>query len=405
MPEHPSIDWDRRLSPAALRLRASDIREILKVTELPSVISFAGGLPAPELFPLDALEAASTRIFQRDGGSAVQYSTTEGDPALRAWVAERSGVTPDHVQIVTGSQQGLDLVVRILVAPGRAIAVEEPTYLGFLQVMGFNGVQAKAIPTDDEGLLPDALDAALAAGGIDAIYVMPNFQNPTGRTTSLERREAILDVALTHGVPIIEDDPYGELRFRGESLPSLHDLAIARTGDPDLSPVLRLSTFSKILAPGLRVAWVVGPKAIIWRLTLAKQAADLHTSTLAQRLAVELLPIVPDQIERVTAAYGARALALEAALDDAFGSAVLRTRPDGGMFTWLELPGPVDTAALLPAALDAGVAFVTGEAFHCDEGAGKATLRLSFSSATPDEIAEGVSRLAPVLWGALEPVA
>ncbi len=405
MPEHRSFDWDQRLSPAARRLRASDIREILKVTELPSVISFAGGLPAPELFPMEALAEASARILQRGGSSAVQYSTTEGDPALRSWVAERSGVSPDHVQIVTGSQQGLDLVVRLLVEPGRAVAVEEPTYLGFLQVAHFNGVQAVAVATDDEGLLPDALDAALAGGEIDAIYVMPNFQNPTGRTTSLERREAIVDLALRHGVPIIEDDPYGELRFRGEALPSLHDLAIARTGDPDQSPVLRLSTFSKILAPGLRVAWVVGPSPIIWRLTLAKQAADLHTSTLTQRLAVELLSIVPDQIERVTAAYGERALALEAALDDAFGSAVLRTRPDGGMFTWLELPGPVDTAELLPAALDAGVAFVSGNAFHSAPGAGRSTLRLSFSSATPDEIAEGVSRLAPVLWGALQPVA
>jgi 2-aminoadipate transaminase len=369
------------------------------------VISFAGGLPAPELFPVEALQEASANIFRRDGGASVQYSTTEGDPALRAWVAERSSVTPEHVQVVTGSQQGLDLVCRLLVGPGRAVAVEDPTYLGFLQVTQFNGVRAVAVETDDEGLVPEALDRALATGEVDAIYVMPNFQNPTGRTTSLERREAILDIALAHGIPVIEDDPYGELRFRGEALPSLHDLAVARTGDPDASPVLRLSTFSKILAPGLRVAWVVGPKPIIWRLTLAKQAADLHTSTLAQRLAVELLPIVPDQIRKVTEAYGARALALEEALDEAFGSAVLRTRPDGGMFTWLELPGPVDTATLLPTAVEAGVAFVSGAAFHCEEGAGRSTLRLSFSSSTPDQITEGVSRLAPVLWGALQPVA
>jgi 2-aminoadipate transaminase len=402
MSEHPTIDWEQRLSPAAKRLRASDIREILKVTERPSVISFAGGLPAPELFPVEALQAASAKILQYGGGSsAVQYSTTEGDPALRAWVTERDGVTPDHVQVVTGSQQGLDLVVRALVGPGRSVAVEEPTYLGFLQVTQFNGVTPVAVATDDDGLIPDALDATLATGEIDAIYVMPNFQNPTGRTTSLARREAILDLALRHGVPVIEDDPYGELRFRGESLPSLHALSLARTGDPEASPVIRLSTFSKILAPGLRVAWVVGPKALIWRLTLAKQAADLHTSTLAQRLAVELLPLVPEQIDKVTAAYGERALALEAALDEAFGDRIQRTRPDGGMFLWLQLPEGVDTAALLPAALDAEVAFVAGGAFHCAEGAGRNTLRLSFSSSTPDEIAEGVRRLAPVLRSAL----
>jgi 2-aminoadipate transaminase len=401
MSEHPTIDWEQRLSPAAKRLRASDIREILKVTERPSVISFAGGLPAPELFPVEALQAASAKILQFGGGSsAVQYSTTEGDPALRGWVAERDGVTPDHVQVVTGSQQGLDLVVRVLVAPGRSVAVEEPTYLGFLQVTQFNGVTPVPVATDADGLVPEALDRVLSTGEIDAIYVMPNFQNPTGRTTSLERREAILDLALQHGVPIIEDDPYGDLRFRAEALPSLHALSLARTGDPESSPVVRLSTFSKILAPGLRVAWVVGPKAIIWRLTLAKQAADLHTSTLAQRLAVELLPLVPEQIEKVTAAYGERALALEAALDDALGDRVVKTRPDGGMFTWLELPDGVDTAALLPAALEAEVAFVSGAAFHCGD-AGRNTLRLSFSSSTPDQIAEGVRRLAPVLRSAL----
>jgi 2-aminoadipate transaminase len=403
MSDRPQIDWEQRLSPAARRLKASDIREILKVTEQPWVISFAGGLPAPELFPVEELQDASARILSRGAGSSsVQYSTTEGDPALRAWVAERDGVSPDHVQVVTGSQQGLDLVVRSLAAPGRAIAVEDPTYLGFLQVTQFNGVRAVPIATDDDGLIPAALDQALATGEIDAVYVMPNFQNPTGRTTSLERREAIIDIALEHGIPVIEDDPYGELRFRGQTLPSLHALAVARLGDPDLSPVIRLSTFSKILAPGLRVAWVVGPTPLIWRLTLAKQAADLHTSTLAQRLAVELLPIVPDQIERVTAAYGERSATLEAALDRAFGDSIVRTRPDGGMFTWLELPGGIDSATLLPAALERGVAFVSGAAFHSEPGTGGNTLRLSFSSSQPEEIDEGVQRLAPVLQGALD---
>ncbi|MDQ8042971.1 MAG: PLP-dependent aminotransferase family protein, partial [Patulibacter sp.] len=246
MSEDLAIDWEQRLSPAARRLKASDIREILKVTEQPWVISFAGGLPAPELFPVEQLQEASARVLSRGAGaSTVQYSTTEGDPALRGWVAERDGVTPDHVQVVTGSQQGLDLVVRLLVGPGRAVAVEDPTYLGFLQVTQFNGVRAVPVATDDDGLIPEALDRALGTGEIDALYVMPNFQNPTGRTTSLERREAIIDIALRHGVPVIEDDPYGELRFRGESLPSLHALATRRVGDPDASPVIRLSTFSK----------------------------------------------------------------------------------------------------------------------------------------------------------------
>lgn len=399
MSDHLPIDWSQRLSPAALRLNASDIREILKVTEQPSVISFAGGLPAPELFPVEALQDASARVLRRD--SAVQYSTTEGDPALREWIASDAGITPDHVQIVSGSQQGLDLVCRALVPPGGAVAVENPTYLGWLQVNQFNGVRAVPVETDEDGLLPESLDAALATGEISAVYLMPNFQNPTGRTTTLERREAILDLAFRHGVPLIEDDPYGELRFRGERLPSLHELALARTADPDASPVIRLGTFSKILAPGLRVAWVLGPTPLVWRLTLAKQAADLHTSTLAQRLAVELLPLVPNQIERVTEAYGERALALEAALDRTFGESLVRTRPDGGMFTWLGLPGEVDTAALLPAALEAGVAYVPGAAFHAVAGEGGSTLRLSYSCATQDEIDEGIARLAPVLHAAL----
>lgn len=403
MSDHPQIDWEQRLSPAARRLKASDIREILKVTELPSVISFAGGLPAPELFPVQELQDAAARVLSRGAGaSSVQYSTTEGDPALREWVAAAEGTTPGHVQVVTGSQQGLDLVVRLLAAPGRAVAVEDPTYLGFLQVTQFNGVRAVPIATDDDGLLPDALDAALATGEIDALYVMPNFQNPTGRTTSAERRVAIIDIALNYGIPVIEDDPYGELRFRGDALASLHATALARVGDPDLSPVIRLSTFSKILAPGLRVAWVVGPTPLIWRLTLAKQAADLHTSTLAQRLAVELLPIVPAQVSRVTAAYGERSAALESALGAAFADAIVRTRPDGGMFTWLELPAGTDSATLLPAALDRGVAFVSGAAFHSVPGTGSNTLRLSFSSSQPEEIHEGVRRLAPVLQGALD---
>lgn len=399
MSDHPPIDWSQRLSPAALRLNASDIREILKVTEQPSVISFAGGLPAPELFPVEALQDASARVLRRD--SAVQYSTTEGDPTLREWIADDAGITPDHVQIVSGSQQGLDLVCRALVPPGGAVVVENPTYLGWLQVNQFNGVRAVPVETDEHGVLPEALEAALDTGEISAVYLMPNFQNPTGRTTTLERREAILDLAFQFGVPLIEDDPYGELRFRGERLPSLHELALARTADPDASPVIRLGTFSKILAPGLRVAWVLGPTPLVWRLTLAKQAADLHTSTLAQRLAVELLPIVPEQIAKVTEAYGERALALEAALDRTFGDTVVRTRPDGGMFTWLGLPGDVDTASLLPAALEAGVAYVPGAAFHAGDGEGGATLRLSYSCATRAEIDEGVARLAPVLQAAL----
>ncbi len=403
MPEYPPIDWSRRLSPAALRLNASDIREILKVTEQPSVISFAGGLPAPELFPVEALQDAAARVLRQD--KAVQYSTTEGDPALRTWIADDAGVTPEHVQIVSGSQQGLDLVCRVLVAPGGSVAVENPTYLGWLQVTQFNGVRSVPVETDEDGLLPDALEAALATGEMSAVYLMPNFQNPTGRTTTLERREAILDLAFKYGVPLIEDDPYGELRFRGERLPSLHELALARTGDADASPVIRLGTFSKILAPGLRVAWVLGPSPLIWRLTLAKQAADLHTSTLTQRLAVELLPIVPDQIAKVTAAYGERAVALEGALDRAFGDSVVRTRPDGGMFTWLQLDGPIDAAALLPAALEAGVAYVPGSAFHAGEDEGRSTLRLSYSCATPAEIDEGIGRLVPVLRGALSAAA
>ncbi len=403
MSDQQPIDWSRRLSPAALRLSASDIREILKVTEQPSVISFAGGLPAPELFPVEALQDASARVLRQS--TAVQYSTTEGDPALRTWIADDAGVTPDHVQIVSGSQQGLDLVCRALVAPGGAVAVENPTYLGWLQVTQFNGVRAVPVATDEDGLLPEALEAALKTGEISAVYLMPNFQNPTGRTTTLERREAILDLAFEYGVPLIEDDPYGELRFRGERLPSLHELALARTGDAEASPVVRLGTFSKILAPGLRVAWVVGPTPLVWRLTLAKQAADLHTSTLAQRLAVELLPLVPDQIAKVTEAYGERALALEERLDREFGDTVVRTRPDGGMFTWLALDGPIDAAALLPAALEAGVAYVPGSAFHAGDDEGRSTLRLSYSCATPAEIEAGIGRLVPVLRGALSAAA
>lgn len=399
MPTELTINWEERFSPAARRLRASDIREILKVTEQPSIINFAGGLPAAELFPMAALEAAAGDLLAPGRHASVQYSTTEGDPELRRWIAANGESTPEHVQIVSGSQQALDLLCRLLVAPGRAVVVEDPTYLGWLQVAQFNGARPLPVATDEDGLLPDALEAALETGEVDVIYVMPNFQNPTGRTTSLERREAILDAAWRHGVPIIEDDPYGRLRFRGEALPSLHALALARCGDLDASPVVQLGTFSKILAPGLRVAWALGPRPVINRLTFAKQAADLHTSTLAQRLAVRLLPGVPAQIERVVAVYGERAAAMEAALEREFGATVQRTRPDGGMFLWLTLPGSIDTQALLPVALAHGVAFVPGAACKADGAAGS-TLRLSFSSATPAEIDEGIARLAAALAAA-----
>ena len=370
------------------------MREILALTARPGVISFAGGLPAPELFDADGLQAAFAAVLAGEAaGRSLQYSTTEGDPALRAAIAARLtarglATTPDEVLVTSGSQQALTLTATVLVEPGDRILVEEPSYLAALQAFQLAGAELVPVPCDDDGIDPDAAAALAERHGARLLYVIPTFQNPTGRTLPLERREALAALARRAGLWVVEDDPYGELRYRGDPLPPLAAL------DGAEDRVLSLSTLSKIAAPGLRIGWVRAPAALRHPLTIAKQAADLHSSTVDQAAAARWLETVDldERIGALRAAYGARRDALVGGLAAALPPGSTHNHPDGGMFVWARLPDGWDAAALLERALERDVAFVPGFPFFAGPP-DTATLRFSFTTHSADEIAEGLRRL------------
>jgi 2-aminoadipate transaminase len=384
----------RRLAGVA----SSPVRDLLALVDRPSVISFAGGLPAPELFDLDGLRAAFDRVLSAPGGRRhLQYAPTEGNLALRTLVAARmtAGGLPTEagdLLVTTGSQQALTLIAAALLDPGDVVAVEEPTYLAALQCFQLAGCRIVPVPADDHGIDPDALRRVLAEARPKLLYLVPTFANPTGRTLPLARRAAVASLAAEHGLWVVEDDPYGELRYRGEPVPAL----AAQPGAEE--HVLHLGSFSKIAAPGLRLGWVRTPAALRPALTVAKQAADLHTSTIDQAAAAEWLAAtdLAAHLTGLRAAYRARRDAMMAAMPATAPPGSTWSDPDGGMFTWLRLPGGADTAALLPAALARDVAFVPGAPFHAGRP-DTATMRLSFTTHTPAEIGEGMRRLAAVL--------
>lgn len=384
-------------------MTASAIREILKITQQPDVISFAGGLPAPELFPLEDVRRATDAVLSQYGPAALQYSTTEGHLPLREWIAARDGISPANVQIVTGSQQGLDLLGKILIDEGDVVLVEAPTYLGALQSFQPYGPRYVELPTDEHGIDTDALEDVLKAHPAKLLYAIPNFQNPTGRTLSLERRRRLLELTAQYGVLVIEDDPYGKLRFTGEELPSLYALSLELAGgDPEQSHVIYSSSFSKTLVPGLRDAWVQAARPIIEKLVQAKQGADLHTPTLNQMIISELVEdVLPRQIEIVKRAYGERAQDMIARLREHFPAGVDFTTPEGGMFLWVTVPEGIDTVPLLARAVERKVAFVPGSPFYA-LGGGANTMRLSYSSATPEQIDRGIRALGETIRAALE---
>ncbi|GAA5513149.1 2-aminoadipate transaminase [Deinococcus carri] len=401
-PAHlPPVDLTARLAGRARRMTASAIREILKITQQPDVISFAGGLPAPELFPLEDVRRAADAVLTRYGPAALQYSTTEGHLPLREWIAARDGIRPANVQIVTGSQQGLDLLGKILIDEGDVVLVEAPTYLGALQSFQPYGPRYVELPTDEHGIDTDALEEVLRATPAKLLYAIPNFQNPTGRTLSLERRRRLLELTAQYGVLVIEDDPYGQLRFTGEELPSLYQLGLELAGGPEQSHVIYSSSFSKTLVPGLRDAWVQAAQPIIEKLIQAKQGADLHTPTLNQMIITELVgDVLPRQIETVKKAYGERAQDMVARLREHFPAGVSFTTPEGGMFLWVTVPESIDTVPLLAQAVARKVAFVPGSPFYA-LGGGHNTMRLSYSSATPEQIDTGIRALGETIRGAL----
>jgi 2-aminoadipate transaminase len=397
-----------RLSRRAEAMNPSALREILKVTERPGILNFAGGLPSPETFPVAAMRAACAAVLAEGSASArpaLQYAASEGLPELRAWVAQelaRHGarIAPEQVLITTGSQQGLDLAAKVLIDAGSPVLVETPTYLGALQAFAPMQPRIESVASDEQGARPEALRAqlrTLAAQGDPPrfMYLLPNFQNPTGCTMPDARRDAVLAVCREHGLPLVEDNPYGDLWF---DAPPPRPLA-ARWPEG----VIYLGSFSKILAPGLRLGYVVAPPALYPKLLQAKQAADLHTPSFNQRVVIEVLKdgFLERHVPTIRALYKTQRDAMMAALARHMaGLRVSWTRPVGGMFVWLRLPEGLDAQALLPQAVAAGIAFVPGAPFYAREP-DQRTLRLSFVTSTAAQIDQGMATLAGIVRQAL----
>ena len=396
--------WDHRYAQRTQRMKSSAIRELLKLTESPDVISFAGGLPAPEVFPVNEILDACIRVLRNQPALALQYGTTEGYLPLREMIARftaRVGfeVNPDNLLITSGSQQALDLLGKIFINPGDRILVESPTYLGALQAWNTYGAEYVPDNSDEHGMDTDALEEALRTGP-KLIYVLPNFQNPTGVTLSLERRKKLVELADRYGVPIIEDDPYGQLRYEGDHLPSVqvldaewHPNSGSYTGN-----VIYLSTFSKILTPGLRLAWVVAPPEVIRKLVQAKQGADLHTAVFNQMIAFEVSQhgFLDLHVQKIIEVYRERRDVMLDALEEHMPKGVSWTRPQGGLFLWITVPEYINTASMMIEAVQEKVAYVPGESFF-PGGGGLNTMRMNFSYSNPQLINEGIGRLARVL--------
>jgi 2-aminoadipate transaminase len=384
-----------QLARRAERLNPSTIREILKITERPGIISLAGGLPSADTFPVQAMRDAATAVLRDTPREALQYAASEGFAPLREWVAAeltQQGVKADaeRVLITTGSQQGLDLVGKVLIDPGSTVAVESPTYLGALQAFAPYEAEFIAVEGDDEGPLPSEL---AAARGARFLYLLPNYQNPTGRCMSAARRRALVARTLELGLPIVEDNPYGDLWFDEPPPPPLSSLA----GDE----AVYLGSFSKVLAPGLRLGYVLAPAPMFPKLLQAKQAADLHSPGFNQRLVHEVIKggFLRDHVPTIRARYKAQRDAMAAALQAYMPEGCRWKAPVGGMFFWLTLPAHIDATALLPRAVEAGMAYVPGATFF-PQGGHANTLRLSFVTVPPERIHEGVAALARVLKAA-----
>jgi 2-aminoadipate transaminase len=391
-------------SPAALwqlarrthRMNPSVIREILKLTEQPGVISLAGGLPSPDSFPVEAMREATARVLRDAPREALQYAASEGFAPLREWVAAHlaeQGMRVDATQVLitTGSQQGLDLVAKVLIDAGSGVAVEAPTYLGALQAFAPYEPEVITVPCDDDGPLSESLGIA---EGARFLYVLPNFQNPSGRCMSEARRAELADAARTLGLPLVEDNPYGDLWFDAPPPAPLASRWAEGT--------VYLGSFSKVLAPGLRLGYVVAPHALMPKLLQAKQAADLHTSGFNQRLVYEVIRngFLRDHVPTIRARYEAQRDAMRAALTAHMPAGCHWAVPSGGMFFWVELPERVDATAMLQDAVARGVAYVPGAAFFAASPK-RNTLRLSFVTVAPSEIERGVALLAQALKAAL----
>lgn len=387
------IDWEERLAERTSRMESSVIRELLKLTMKPDIISFAGGLPASEFFPLREFEEACRYVLQYEGSVALQYSPTEGYRPLKEWLADamyKYGilVEADNILMINGSQQGLDLIGKLFIDPDACVVTCRPTYLGALQA--WNAYQACycTVPMDENGMLVEDLPRILDVDHEHRfIYVLPNFHNPAGTTLPLERREYLVEIARKYDLVIIEDDPYGELRYEGQDITPIFCLAPERT--------IYLSTFSKTLAPGLRLAWVVAPKPIIHRLVQAKQGADLHTGTFVQMVANDICQrgFLKQHVRQLRKVYRMRRDTMQEALIEHMPPEVSWTTPKGGLFLWARTGGLIDTKEFLAKATEAKVAYVPGFAFYPYEEGGRHSMRLNFSNASEELINEGMYRL------------
>ncbi|HMD17348.1 MAG TPA: PLP-dependent aminotransferase family protein [Terriglobales bacterium] len=399
-----STAWTARYALRTKGITSSAIRELLKVTQRPEMISFGGGLPAPDVFPVKRFEEACHKVLTEQAALALQYGESEGYAPLRELIANnlaRYGIKAkvENVLITSGSQQALDLIGKLFINRGDRVLLEAPTYLGALQAFNVYGADYVPVPIDDDGLRTDLMEEPLRSGP-KFMYVLPNFQNPAGTTLSEIRRHELVLLADRFGIPIIEDDPYGQLRYEGEHLPPLVVLDrenLRRDDGYSIGNVIYLSTFSKTLAPGLRLGWIVAPPEVISKLTQLKQGADLHTSTFTQFVAYEVARdgFLDQHVKLIRRVYRERRDVMLEALKEFFPAEVTWTHPQGGLFLWVTLPEGLDMQAIFKSAIEQNVAFVPGDSFYANDGReGSRHMRLNFSNATPERIREGIRRLA-----------
>jgi 2-aminoadipate transaminase len=402
--------WAHRYAQRTKSAKSSIIRELLKLTQNPEVISFAGGLPAPDIFPVARFQEACQRVLQTQASAALQYGPTEGYQPLRELIVAhmaRYGILAgvDNVLITSGSQQALDLIAKLLINRGDRILVESPTYVGALQAFDLMGAEYVTVPVDHDGMQTCNMEEALRSGP-KFMYILPNFQNPGGVTLSRARRDELVALSDKYGIPIVEDDPYGQLRYEGDHQPPLVVLDrtnLSRDDGYKLGNVIYLSTFSKVLAPGLRVAWIVAPPDVIARLSQLKQSTDLHTSSFAQMVTYEAARdgFMDEHVKLIRKVYKERRDAMLQSLDNYFPPEVSWTHPQGGLFLWVTMPPGIDSRKLLDSALRQNVAFVPGDAFYPSGDSGS-HMRLNFSNARPEMIHEGIRRLSIAVAHELE---
>ncbi len=386
------VDWKRFLAQRTQKMKGSAIRELLKLTQQPDVISFGGGMPAPELFPVREIEEACSFLLRESPKSVLQYSTTEGHRPLREYLADTMAKysihhNPDNILITTGSQQALDLLGKIFIDAGTYVLTERPTYLGAIQAWRAYEAEFATVPIDDQGMQVELLEDVLKKTPVRFIYVLPNFHNPAGTTLPEERRRLLVEIARKYDLIIVEDDPYGALRYTGEDIIPIVALAPERT--------IYLGTFSKTLTPGLRIGWVVAPTEIIQRLVQAKQGSDLHTSTFDQMVANDVAQrgILKAHVRMLRKVYGERRDLMLDSLAEFWPDGSSWTTPQGGLFLWARVPKPIDTLASFPKAVEKKVAYVPGVNFFPYEDGGHDAMRLNFSNAQPEMIVEGIRRL------------